>query len=685
MKKNIGPYLDYLDVLTNNYIVGEKRTQILTSIQYIKSRVEDPVLTIAMVGEFSSGKSTLINAFVRKSLLKTAAWATTSTSIFIEKTDSEFSVTVSFLDKKIEASEADYGELLDEVRKYSNSDIQSIDELVQTLTSHQEIANQIDTIFLEVPDSSIPKGIRLIDTPGINPGDDSARGHLEITTRITQEIADMSIVVFPAYAPISATLEHFMQEHLKRYLHRSIFVISKMDDEPEYTRQEIESYVRERLVSKLKLHNPLVFSESAIAMLPVKKIPLSKQHEWEKWQDEFIAFEDRIWTELEAKKETIISEHLYFRLFPILIELQDLLKLHKEKLIESKEAVQQERITTVNLLSQLTQFLQQSSFDAKSKVEKSIKQVDNRVKNRKSTYSKKSNATTEGIIEEGDHLYAFEREEQPKITNHVEAYAAEYQEDTNSSFRTKLHDTKNEIISSYNDEFQKLFPLFPLLDRDISIGTVKTLSPQIDFSTSIDFLKEEKLKKIKAGVIFGGIVGLVFNDMFDKHIVITVLVGILLGVLFTYAANHFGTHENKKFMYAIAGGVIGYILALHVKGVSLGIIWGLVTAHLSGDPWKNQYAVKTKTKESISSFFDEQKVLLRDELKRQQEALLKEVDVFFMNYLITYGSVLEAKIEKQNIREQELQDQIDLITKELEKLTWIENDFTKKNAALKLQ
>ena len=48
------------------------------SIERIKQRYSDPNLHLAVVGEFSSGKSTFINALLRDDLLKTSALVTTA-------------------------------------------------------------------------------------------------------------------------------------------------------------------------------------------------------------------------------------------------------------------------------------------------------------------------------------------------------------------------------------------------------------------------------------------------------------------------------------------------------------------------------------------------------------------------------------------------------------------------------
>lgn len=62
-------------IMKNSYISEE--------IKNIKSRIEDDTFRIAVVGEFSSGKSTFINAIIGKDILTHAVNETTATITYI--------------------------------------------------------------------------------------------------------------------------------------------------------------------------------------------------------------------------------------------------------------------------------------------------------------------------------------------------------------------------------------------------------------------------------------------------------------------------------------------------------------------------------------------------------------------------------------------------------------------------
>lgn len=77
---DIDAHLQFADqVIQKSDFASPVRTELLDRIQYIRLRREDPNLYLAVVGEFSTGKSTFINALLREELLKTSVDVTTTT------------------------------------------------------------------------------------------------------------------------------------------------------------------------------------------------------------------------------------------------------------------------------------------------------------------------------------------------------------------------------------------------------------------------------------------------------------------------------------------------------------------------------------------------------------------------------------------------------------------------------
>ena len=88
---NTEKYTEYLEIVMDNltYMDVNKKRNYIAMLNKIKQRAKDPNLNVALIGDFSSGKSTFINAFIQKDLLKTAWIATTAipTNIFYSDDD----------------------------------------------------------------------------------------------------------------------------------------------------------------------------------------------------------------------------------------------------------------------------------------------------------------------------------------------------------------------------------------------------------------------------------------------------------------------------------------------------------------------------------------------------------------------------------------------------------------------
>lgn len=81
--------LSKIDLIISSYISGKKKEALLDEYDKLSNIIADTKFYLAIVGEFSSGKSTFINALLRKRLLKEAVKPTTVAATFIEKKESE--------------------------------------------------------------------------------------------------------------------------------------------------------------------------------------------------------------------------------------------------------------------------------------------------------------------------------------------------------------------------------------------------------------------------------------------------------------------------------------------------------------------------------------------------------------------------------------------------------------------
>lgn len=142
-----------------------KNKEIFSDLEELKKRVLDDTFHIAVVGEFSSGKSTFINAILGKDILSHAVNETTATITHICHVDET--------DKRLNSCEISYynGKQIHlndtcQLKKYTT--VQEGDNVAEKIRSV--------TVYVHLPYISHP--ITIVDTPGLN---GIADKHREIT------------------------------------------------------------------------------------------------------------------------------------------------------------------------------------------------------------------------------------------------------------------------------------------------------------------------------------------------------------------------------------------------------------------------------------------------------------------------------------------------------------------------
>lgn len=124
----------------------------LERLKDLKTRLNDNVFRILVLGEFSAGKSTFLNAILGRRILPTATTETTA-AINVIKFGEIDQIEVQFLGSGGRITIPN-----DELLKYSTS-----------LTSvSDETARTVDTVFITTPSDYCKNGVEFIDTPGLN-------------------------------------------------------------------------------------------------------------------------------------------------------------------------------------------------------------------------------------------------------------------------------------------------------------------------------------------------------------------------------------------------------------------------------------------------------------------------------------------------------------------------------------
>lgn len=221
------------------------RARIEAELGRVRERQADPCVTMAVVGEFSAGKSSFINALLREELFETdAVQGTTAAATVIE-----------------------YGP--GRVLRLARDGERGPGEVVAGPGERAEIASALaertsgegvgagEHLVLEHPSDFLRNGVRIIDTPGTN----SLSGwHDEVTRRALTRLADACIVLSPAVEALSQTLRDFLGENLSGQLPSCVFVLTKIDLVRPRERARLVAYTHKVLADEFGLRDAPVLT-----------------------------------------------------------------------------------------------------------------------------------------------------------------------------------------------------------------------------------------------------------------------------------------------------------------------------------------------------------------------------------------------------------------------------------------
>lgn len=190
------------------------------------SRIDHNEFRITIVGEFSSGKSTLIDALIGKDLLPHSTSETTATLTYIH--------SIEHGHPKENKAEICYSD-----GKTKLVDFSTLKEYVTAFSKTVDVFTSIEYVDIYVHIENFDNNIVIVDTPGLN-----GTNHYE--DRTLQEIAkaDASIFVFSP-AGIKATEQSFMKEELLKHQNSFFFVMNRIDDLRKTEGETVEAKLKE--------------------------------------------------------------------------------------------------------------------------------------------------------------------------------------------------------------------------------------------------------------------------------------------------------------------------------------------------------------------------------------------------------------------------------------------------------
>ena len=620
-----------IEINAQQHLKGDVLREITSKIERCRSKMDDEKLYLALVGEFSSGKSTFINALLGFRLLKEAIMPTTACATYIQSKGKILTINVSFFDGcKFKASSNDFKGVASYLESTYKVVRTSLLEIIEDLTSDQKIARTVKELEIFVPNANIPRNVVLIDTPGFNPGAVSVDNHYEITKHVVEEIADAALILTPQEQAMSATLLRFLQETLHRCLHRCYFVITKMDNSDPAHRTDIVDFARQRIITDLNVLNPKLYAESAITVLPVKKIPSNKVEDWAFYGMMFKQFESTLWENIRRSKDIVLNEHIDNL-------IQEIVQQCSLKIKEREVTIKKEReflaAHKIEKIQNVCNTMVSQSADAINSVLDGISI---------SFYwaERNSKSRAESIINEGTmSMSVFKDSKLPSIRNAVEQEARKDLESINKDLNQKIKQCIDAQILKMQRVFASHYDSFPTLrptNRALTVDLIQFRVPDMSFSIA--------LSKI--------------DELNDKENTTTAVATAAVAVATAF--------------------IIGPFAAL--------VAGGLTAAGASGNKSDEMRAsAKPLVNNEISSFFASLRIKVDNEKNSIKSRYLSLLKKFAQEHISHYGVAVEELIKKHKDQIWTLDYQIKQLKSSLTTLMAIQDHLEEELALLRLQ
>jgi predicted GTPase len=192
--------------------------------------------TLAVLGQFKRGKSSLMNAIIGRELLPTGVLPLTS-AITVLKFGSQERLV-------IEREGLHWPEEL------------PLSQLAEYVTEHGNPGNQkrVKTATVEVPVPFLRRGLEFVDTPGVG----SAIVANTATTYAFLPQCDAVLFVTSVDTPLTGTELEFLKE-IRQHVHKIFFVVNKTDLLAEHERREVLGFITNTLRDQMGADGQRIF------------------------------------------------------------------------------------------------------------------------------------------------------------------------------------------------------------------------------------------------------------------------------------------------------------------------------------------------------------------------------------------------------------------------------------------
>lgn len=638
----IDEHMRFIEDVLNWWTLPEDSLATLRKlIDRINIRRLDPNLYLAVIGNFSSGKSTFINALLRNNLLKTGDVATTAIATYIAYAP-ELAVTITFSD---DASRWVFREADEPITlpQYGLHDL-SLRDLIYCATADDDencgLVEQVARVDIGYPSEILRSGIVIIDTPGADAtrhnGNATALAvkHNETARQVVRDEADAAIILISSTRPASVDLTTFLRNFLSDYLHRCVFVITRADQVrvrknglPKDA-QNRDAELLKRLVDETtrlaKSTYRRLTEESALPTFYLEQVHLSAAQaiidelledeengvrlHGDYWRDAFVALEQSLIQRLQRERLYSISENVLRLLHALFSELKQRLTMQWDQFRDMQEAIDQRTIEDITVVSErnlakAARVLKKAQLDTTERVTKTVK--TQRAKTIEKLRSKLDKVT------DTQSLNTFNKDTLPKTAN-------------------GMGNTLNRLITQDMQKFQQGY---------------EAACDAFDTGFNQVYVELKALQRQQ-----------VEHSRIDHA-----LAAISLDPVLASAASINKTFDDQESNGAWAGAATGAVLGSTVFPV-IGTIVGGFVGFVAGAFWRSVDIDKRKTdiwqgtQSKLVEYFDTVEAQVRQEVLRHYTQLESQLEAHAQAHVDQYRHIVEGIRQAQREHKAQLQE-----------------------------
>lgn len=301
--------------------------------QELYEKYQNPELHLAVIGNFSCGKSTFLNALLKQNLLSMDNLPTTALPTYVRWNKDGGPLEITVEDVRGERYVLNEETSMKRFKMETGIVLpKAPGAAIDFLTTSSSLIGKLRHVELSFPKEEKYENFCLIDTPGVNPGQEDARDHILETQSILRKKADAAIVLFPALQVYTADFQKFLDENASHLMDDSIFIVTKMDMVRRTAEQEkLLIYIKKLLQKNFNLENPAVYGISAGIALECYTGESEAPEEFQ-WVVGFETVMERISGKLQARRQEIIFNRVGDMVRELIHVVQDEVKQDTERL-----------------------------------------------------------------------------------------------------------------------------------------------------------------------------------------------------------------------------------------------------------------------------------------------------------------------------------------------------------------